>query len=111
MSPVGISRVNNFGQVIYGNPRWMEISGHRGADEDFSGQSLLELVHPDDRQTMEELWKYALQNSKKIAFELKWGTPDLFVWGMGELVPEIVDDEVQYPGSLLTISAEDLSVY
>ena len=93
MSPVGISRVNTLGQVIYGNPRWMEMSG-RGADEEFPEESLADFVHPDDRRIMEELWKDALENTKKVAFELRWGTFDRFLWIMGELVPEIVDEEV-----------------
>jgi|SRR5947207_4550669 len=100
MSPVGISRVNTLGQVIYGNPRWMEMSG-RGADEEFPEEGLVDLVHPDDRRIMEELWKDALENTKEVAFELRWGTLDRFLWIMGELVPEIVDEEVQYANSFM----------
>lgn len=96
MSPVGIARVNMLGQVIYGNPRWMEMSG-RGADEEL--QSLVDLVHPDDREIMDELLKDAIENTKKAAFELRWGAHDRFLWIMGELVPEIVDEEVQYDDS------------
>jgi len=94
MSPVGISRVNILGQVIYGNPRWMEMSG-RGADEELTERSLVDLVHPDDQGIMEELLKDAIKNTKKVAFELRWGTLDRFLWIMGELVPEIVEEEVQ----------------
>jgi hypothetical protein len=113
MSPVAIARVNNIGQVIYGNPTWMQMSDHLGVDEDFPKESLVELVHPDDRQTMYELWKDALENIKQIAFELRWGTRDRFLWGMGELVPEIVNEEVlKYVGSYLsTFSTEGLSLY
>ena len=100
MSPVGISRVNILGKVIYGNPRWMEMSG-RGPDEEFPEENLIDLVHPDDRRIMEELWKEALENTKKIAFELRWGTLDRFLWIMGELVPEIVEEEVQYSDSFM----------
>lgn len=94
MSPVGISRVNIFGKVIYGNPRWMEMSGRWGVEGDFLGESLLDYVHPDDRRTMNDVWRDALENIKKVAFELRWGTVDQFLWGMGELVPEIVNEEV-----------------
>ena len=100
MSPVGISRVNTLGKVIYGNPRWMEMSG-RGADEEFPEESLVDLVHPDDRRNMEELWEDAVENTKKVAFELRWGTLDRFLWIMGELVPEIVDEEVQCSDSFI----------
>jgi PAS domain S-box-containing protein len=68
----------------------MEMCGHREDDVDFPGPNLSELVHPDDRQKMEELWGY---DSKKVSFELRWGASDQFVWVMGELVPEIVADE------------------
>ena len=95
MSPVGISRVNSLGQVIYGNPRWMEMSG-REVDENFRRESLIDYVHPDDRGIMDKMWREALRDTKKVAFELRWGTVDRFLWGMGELVPEIVDEEVQY---------------
>lgn len=93
MSPIGISRVNSLGEVIYGNPRWMDMSGRR-IDKDFQRESLIDYVHPDDCRIMDELWKEALENTKKVAFELRWGTVDQFLWVMGELVPEIVDDEV-----------------
>jgi PAS domain S-box-containing protein len=90
MSPIGIARVSHSGQVIYGNPKWMEMCGHPTDDAEFSGRNLSELVHPDDRQKLEELWGH---ESKKFAFELRWGALDEFVWVMGELVPEIVADE------------------
>jgi PAS domain S-box-containing protein len=92
MSPIGIARVNHSGQVIYGNPKWMEMCGHPGVADDaqFPGQNLSELVHPNDRQKLEELWG---AESEKVAFELRWGGLDQFVWVMGELVPEIVADE------------------
>jgi PAS domain-containing protein len=93
MSPIGISRVNNQGQVIYGNPRWMEMSGCLATNEQ-SEESFLELVHPDDRQTLDERWIYALKNQKQVGFELRWGTRDRFLWTLGELVPEIVGEEV-----------------
>lgn len=101
MSPIGIARVSHSGQVIYGNPKWMEMSGYPGVDGDFPGQNLTELVHPDDRQTLDGLWRSA---STKVSFELRWGTLDNFVWVMGELVPEIVVDEVRPLGALLTIA-------
>jgi diguanylate cyclase len=92
MSPIGISRVNNSGQVTYGNPRWMEMSGHQATDQQCG--ELLDLVHPDDRPTMDELWTFALENQKQVGFELRWGTRERFLWGLGELVPEIVGEDV-----------------
>ena len=90
MSPIGIARVSHSGQVLYGNPKWSEMCGQSTDDAEFPGQNLSELVHPDDRQTMEELWA---DNSNRVAFELRWGTLNQFVWVMGELVPEIVENE------------------
>jgi PAS domain S-box-containing protein len=94
MSPIGIARVNNSGNVTYGNPRWKEMSGHAKEDGDCPGETLADLVHPDDRETMVELWKYALTHINRIAFEVRWGSGDDYMWGMGELVPEIVNEEV-----------------
>ena len=84
MSPIGIGRVDTSGQVVYGNPKWIEMS-HAGI--------LLNLVHPGDLQKMQELWQFALDNSAKVSFEVRWGTLDRFVWVLGELVPEIVVHE------------------
>jgi len=81
MSPIGIGRVDSDGQVIYGNPKWIEMS---------HGGTLLNLVHPDDHRKMLELWQCTLENSARVSFEVRWGTLDRFVWVMGELVPEIV---------------------
>ena len=43
----------------------------RGADEEFPEERLVDLVHPDDRGIIEELWKDALENTTKVAFELR----------------------------------------
>lgn len=84
MSPIGIGRVDTSGQVMYGNPKWIEMS-HAGI--------LPTLVHPDDLQKMQELWQFALDNSARVSFEVRWGTLNRFVWVLGELVPEIVVHE------------------
>ena len=61
MSPIGIGRVDSDGQVIYGNPKWMEMS---------HGDQLLELVHPDDREKLQ---------LNPATFEVRWGTSGQFV--------------------------------
>ena len=80
MSPIGIGRVDTSGRVIYGNPKWIEMS-HEGI--------LPELAYPEDHQKMQSLWQSALQNSDTVSFEVRWGTLERFVWVLGELVPEI----------------------
>jgi PAS domain-containing protein len=74
MSPVGIFRLDKDGRVTYGNPRW----------EYSDNETLVELVHPKDRSSLEDLWRYALENEDRISFELRWGTMDSFLWTMGE---------------------------
>ena len=78
MSPIGIARISRSGQVIYGNPKWIEMS---------CGDDFLELAHPEDKLQL------SLENAAHFSFEVRWGTVDHFVWVMGELVPEIVADE------------------
>lgn len=87
MSPVGIARLDYHGRVTYGNPRWQEMG---------YGDNFVDLVHPDDREIMEGLWRNALASLENVSFELRWGTNDQHIWVMGELVPEIVDEDVNF---------------
>ena|SRR5437660_517557 len=95
ISPVGIFRLDMEGTVTYANQKWREITSLDGNDNDFASESYLMSVHPDDREIIAESWRSALKNTERCSFEVRWGTPDSFRWAMGELVPEIIGDEVK----------------
>jgi PAS domain-containing protein len=96
ISPVGIFRLNMEGAVTYANQKWREITSAEVDDNDSAGESYLISVHPDDREIIAASWRTALQNTESCSFEVRWGTSDSFRWAMGELVPEIIGDEVKF---------------
>ena len=94
ISPVGIFRVDTSGTVTYANQRWREITGVTERLDDSAGESYLSSVHPEDREWISDCWRNALENTESYTFEVRWGTRDSFRWAMGEVVPEVIEDEV-----------------
>jgi PAS domain S-box-containing protein len=94
ISPAGIFRVDTSGTITYGNQKWREITGNKETLDDSIGEKLLAAVHPDDREWIKEHWNTGLANVERFSFEVRWGSRDSFRWAMGELVPEIIGDEV-----------------
>jgi PAS domain-containing protein len=91
------------GAVTYANQKWREITSLEGDHRDSAAEeSFLKSVHPDDREVIAGLWRTALKNTESCSFETRWGTPDSFRWAMGELVPEIIGDEVRFSATKLT---------
>jgi len=80
--------------VTYANQKWREITGIDETLDDSAGENFLSAVHPDDRDEVSRKWQGALKNTEIIMFEARWGTPESFRWAMGEVVPEVIGDEV-----------------
>jgi PAS domain S-box-containing protein len=95
ISPVGIFRVDLSGTVTYANQRWREITGLAERFDDSTGENYLSSVHPEDREWISDRWHDALENTQSYTFEVRWGTRDSFRWAMGEVVPEVSEDEVR----------------
>lgn len=57
-------------------------------------EKLCNSVHPDDRTLIADHLRSAVEKVDNFTFEVRWGTVESFRWAMGELVPEMIDDEV-----------------
>jgi len=86
---VGIFRTDKSGTVLYGNQKFWDITGGTGI-----GEKLGSLVHPDDHSMMCGRWREAREKNEDFQFEARWGSRESFRWAMGEVVPEIIDDDV-----------------
>ena len=51
-------------------------------------------MHPDDHGMMCGRWREAREKNEDFQFEARWGSRESFRWAMGEVVPEIIDDDV-----------------
>ena len=101
ISPVGIFRIDFLGVITYANSKWREITGtEEQLENDSAGQRFLSVVHPDDRQSLEDLLRGAKERIEKCTFEMRWGTVNSFRWAMGELVPEIISEKVHWTRQL-----------
>lgn len=80
-------------------------------ENDSAGQRFLSSVHPDDRQSLEQCLRGAIEKTEKCTFEVRWGTTESFRWAMGELVPEIISEQVHLFKSSLTHRRSDLLAY
>jgi hypothetical protein len=79
--------------VTYGNQKFWEIAGIKGAYTSM-GEKLPLSVHPEDREIIVQNLQQALEKIENFIFEVRWGQSESYRWAMGELVPEVIDDEV-----------------
>jgi hypothetical protein len=80
--------------VTYANQKWREITGIDETLDDSTGEGFLSAVHLDDRDELTQMWNEALTNTERCVFEVRWGSHESFRWAMGEVVPEVISDEV-----------------
>lgn len=66
----------------------------KGAVDDSTGEKLSLSAHPDDQEWISERWRDALEKAENFTFEIRWGSKESFRWAIGEVVPEIIDNEV-----------------
>lgn len=107
ISPVGIFRLDMEGTVTYANQKWREITSIEENHNDSAGESYLNSVHPDDREVITENWRRALKNTERCSFEVRWGSRDSFCWAMGDLVPEVINGEVNISSNYSNIRCSD----
>jgi PAS domain S-box-containing protein len=88
---VGIFRTDTEGVITYGNQKFWEILGIKGYSS--MEEKMYNFVHPDDRDFIMDHLRSSLEKVVNFTFELRWGTTESFRWAMGELVPEVIDDE------------------
>jgi PAS domain S-box-containing protein len=103
-SPVGIFRTNTDGLTTYVNPKWKELAGL--TSEEAIGFGWVKAVHPDDREKLERGWNSDVQSQISSTREFRFLRSDgSVVWGMGNAVPDLVDDNIAgYIGTITNIT-------
>lgn len=68
-SPVGVFQSDAAGTCLYVNERWLELAG-RSRDEMLGGK-WCDVVHPDDREAVGELWRHHVRGESEFLAEMR----------------------------------------
>ena len=104
-SPVCIFHSDAFGNCLYVNQRWSEITGLNA--ELAAETGWMNALHPDDAERVKNEWYRAIINKIPFKSEYRFQRPDgRVIWAIGQAIAEIGDkQEVKgYIGSITDIS-------
>lgn len=78
-APVGIFQTNAQGELLFVNPRWLEITGM--SESEAIASQWMETVHPDDRQRVLAEWERTSTIGREFALEFRILAPEKeIVW-------------------------------
>jgi PAS domain S-box-containing protein len=87
VSPVGIYHCDRFGNCLYVNERWCELTGL--SREEALGSGWERAIHPDDRERIHSEWKLLAELNQQFRSEYRYLRPDgRTVWIYGEVAEE-----------------------
>ncbi|TAF32828.1 MAG: PAS domain S-box protein [Oscillatoriales cyanobacterium] len=104
-SPVCIFDSDGFGNFIYVNQRWVEMTGLNS--ELAAETGWMNALHPDDAERVKNEWYRAIINKIPFKSEYRFLRPDgRVIWAIGQAIAEIGDkQEIKgYIGSITDIS-------
>jgi len=104
-SPVCIFHTDVFGNCLYVNQRWSEITGM--SSELAAETGWLNAIYPDDTERVKAEWYQAIIDKIPFKSEYRFQRPDCTVsWVIGQAVAEVGDgDEIKgYIGTITDIS-------
>ncbi|RPH26707.1 MAG: response regulator [Bacteroidales bacterium] len=86
-APVGIFSTDVLGATTYVNPKWCEIA--QQTYNDAQGYGWLNAIHPDDRDSLAEIWQQAIQTKAPSVVECRFKHQDGYVvWVIGKANPQ-----------------------
>ncbi|MEG3896113.1 MULTISPECIES: PAS domain S-box protein [unclassified Microcoleus] len=104
-SPVGIFHSDAFGNCLYVNQRWSEITG---LDAELAAETgWMNAIHPEDAERVRNEWYRAIIDKIPFKSEYRFQRPDnRVIWVIGQAVAEIGDGgEIKgYIGTITDIS-------
>ena len=101
-APVGILQTDCWGDCVFANPRWLEITGLTLAEA--MGKGWCQALHPDDRQRIYAEWYDAVRKDREFSSEYRFRSPDGRVtWVAGQAVI-LYDDRGKPRGYFGTIT-------
>ena len=104
-SPVCIFHSDAFGNCLYVNQRWSEITGLNA--ELAAETGWMNAIHPDDAERVKNVWYRAISDKIPFKSEYRFQRPDgRVIWVIGQAIAEIGDQqEVKgYIGTITDIS-------
>ncbi|WP_237051422.1 PAS domain S-box protein [Magnetospirillum sp. ME-1] len=105
-SPVGVFQSDADGTCLYVNERWLDLAG-RSRDEMLGGK-WCDVVHPDDREAVGELWRRHVRGESEFLAEMRLVRGDGSIrWVRGHAAA--LSDEVGPLGGLVG-TIEDITV-
>jgi PAS domain S-box-containing protein len=103
--PVGIFKTDAFGNCLYVNKRWCEITGL--TLEEAMNHGWERALHPDDRERIVQEWYQAAVHNLPFSCEYRFQRPDGSIsWVVGQSVAEQTDtgEVIAYIGTITDIS-------
>ena len=92
-APVGIFQTDKFGNCLFVNSRWSELTGLSLAEA--QGQGWMKALHPEDRDRVLAQWEQATAENREFALEYRFQTPQGQVnWVFGRALAIQGDREV-----------------
>lgn len=86
-SPVGIYHCDAFGNCVYVNERWCELTGR--TFEEALGSGWEQAIHPEDRARIHEEWRRTAEANEPFRSEYRFQQPNgRAIWIFGEVVQE-----------------------
>ena len=101
--PVGIFRTNEYGETIFVNKAWINLTGVDGTKI----TNWLDHVHPDDAALVKNDWELVQSQKRSSRIKYRFVRADgSVIWVVGEIKPifNYANDFVGYIGSLTDIS-------
>ena len=100
--PVGIFHTDIEGRYLYVNQKWLEIA--EIPKEKAFGQGWVQVIHPEDREKVLQLWSEAVQNNCPFAAEYRFQTPEAKItWVFAQATTE-TDEQGKIVGYVGTVT-------
>lgn len=93
LSPAGIVRTTNNGEMSYVNQSWLAIAGM--TEKEAMGEGWIEAMHPEDRDRIVGAWSNAVANGEEFKDEFRFQKPDGTTnWVMAIATPDVTEEGV-----------------
>jgi PAS domain S-box-containing protein len=106
LAPVGIARTDRGGLCTFVNERWCVLGG--GTPDDFTGNSWMKMVHPDDAGKVAQEWARARAQGAELRTDCRLrpnGGPQLWVYAAVAALPHGDGQRAGFLVALTNVSA------
>ncbi|MCE5249054.1 PAS domain S-box protein [bacterium] len=104
-APVGIFQADLFGDCLFVNEKWCEITGL--SREEAAGKGWIKALHPDDREFITKEWYNSARSRKEFAFEYRFMTSEgktSWVFGTAAAIQNETGETIGYLRTMTDIT-------